>query len=198
MDSKVFQSVGVGVDRAALADMLTLSRLLSVPLAVWVTATRSLNTAMILVGLAWCSDYFDGRLARSAERKTRLSQWDLRADLWLAAGLGAGMGMAGYFSWWVIVPLAGFVFLGPLFLTNPSPMMVGLACLYTMFLWTLVSRGGWWWLPALYLLVLLAADWDRFRGVIMPALWRSLSALIPGERFRPKSMVLDDWVHRSD
>ena len=32
----------------------------------------------------------------------------------------------------------------------------------------------------------------------MPALWRSLWALIPGERFRPKSMVLDDWVRRSD
>ena len=194
MDGKVSHSGAISIDRADLADLLTFSRLLAAPLVAWLTATRSLNTTMVVVGLAWCSDFFDGRLARSARRETRLKEWDLRADLWLATGLGVGMGLAGYVSWWVIAPIAGFVFVGSLLLTNPSTTMVGLAVLYVMFLWNLVSRGGWWWLPALYLLVLLIADWERFREVILPALWRSLAALVPGERLRPRSMVLDDWA----
>ena len=185
---------GVGTDRANLADLLTLSRLLVTPLIAWLVAARSLDTAVVLLGFAWCTDILDGRLARAALRVTRLNGWDLRADAWLSAGLGVGLGLGGYFSWWIVAPVAGVAFVGSLLFTNPSPVMVGIGALSGMFLWTVLRQASLWWLPGVYLAALLLADWRRFWGVILPALWYSLMALAPGDRRRETSLVLDDWV----
>ena len=185
---------GVWIDRATLADLLTFSRLLSAPLLAWLVAVRSLDTAVVVVGLAWCTDFFDGRCARATPRDTRLKEWDLRADAWLAVGLGTGLGLGGYFSWWLVAPVAGLVFVGSLLFVNPAPVMVGIGYLSGMFLWAVLHRGSLWWLPGVYLSVLLVLNWRRFWGVIMPAFWRGLTVLGPGDRRRGTSLVLDDWV----
>ena len=185
---------GAGLDRADLADLLTFSRLLSTPFLAWLVSTRSLDAAIVFVGIAWCTDFFDGRLARTAPRATCLKQWDLRADAWLAAGLGVGLGLGGYFSWWIVAPVAGLLVVGSLLFTNPSSVMIGIGVLSAMFLWVVSDRARLWWLPGLYLAILLVLSWRRFSRVVMPALWYSLLAFLPGGRRRAKTLVLDDWV----
>ena len=185
---------GVGFDRANVADLLTFSRLLSAPVLAWLVGFRSLDTAIVVVGFAWCTDFLDGRFARSAPRDTRLKGWDLRADAWLAVGLGIGLGCGGYFSWWLMAPIAGLVFLGSVLLANPSSVMVGIGILSAMFLWAVLHNASLWWLPGVYVVALLVANWRRFWAVIMPALWRSLVVRAVGERGRGRGLVLDEWV----
>ena len=185
---------GVGLDRANVADLLTFSRLLSAPVLAWLVGFRSLDTAIVVVGFAWCTDFLDGRFARAAPRDTRLKGWDLRADAWLAVGLGIGLGCGGYFSWWLMAPIAGLVFLGSVLLANPSSVMVGIGILSAMFLWAVLHNASLWWLPGVYVVALLVANWSRFWAVIMPALWRSLVVRAVGERGRGRGLVLDEWV----
>ena len=193
MDGNIRQR-GVGFDRANVADLLTFSRLLSAPVLAWLVGFRSLNTAIVVVGFAWCTDFLDGRFARAAPRDTRLKGWDLRADAWMAVGLGVGLGYGGYFSWWLVAPLAGLVFLGSVLLANPSSVMVGIGILSAMFLWAVLDNASLWWLLGVYVVVLLVANWRRFWRVIMPALWRSLTVRAVGERGRGRGLVLDEWV----
>ena len=185
---------GVGIDRALVADLLTLSRLLSAPLLLWLVATSSLDVAVVVLGLAWCTDYFDGRFARSAPRETIFKEWDLRADAWLAVALGTGLGLSGLISWWVIAPVAIIVFVGSVLFANPAAIMVGTGYLFGVFLWSVTQWGGLNWLPAVYLVVALLANWKRFFGIILPALWNGLMVVVPGKRPRGRALVLDDWV----
>ena len=185
---------GVGIDRALVADLLTFSRLLSTPLLLWLVAIGSLDIAVVVLGFAWCTDYFDGRFARSARRETILKEWDLRTDAWLAAALGFGLGLSGLMSWWLLAPVAVVVFVGSILFTNPAAVMVGTGYLFGMFLWAVTQWGGLRWLPAAYVVVALLANWRRFFGVILPALWNALVAVVPGRRPRGEALVLDDWV----
>ena len=185
---------GVVIDHAAVADLLTFSRLLSAPLLAWLVANRYLDTAVVVLGLAWCSDFFDGRFARSADRDTILKEWDLRADSWVAVALGLGMGLGGYFSWWILGPVAVVVFVGSLVATNPSVVMMGTGYLLGVFVWAATQHGTLRWLPALYVVVALIAGWKRFFRVVLPVWMRGLRALLPGNQRRGSTMVLDDWL----
>lgn len=185
---------GVVIDRALVADLLTFSRLLSAPLLLWLVAIGSLDVAVVVLGFAWCTDFFDGRFARSAPRDTILKEWDLRADAWLAVALGAGLGLSGLISWWLLAPVAAVVFVGSVLFANPAAVMVGTGYLFGMFLWSVTQWGGLRWLPAVYLVVALVANWRRFFRIILPALWHGLVAVVPGKRVRGRALVLDDWV----
>ena len=185
---------GVVIDRAAFADLLTFSRLVTAPFLTWLVASRRLDTAAVVLGIAWCTDFFDGRFARSALRDTLLKDWDLRADAWLAFCLAAGLGLGGYFPWWHLGPVAVIVFVGSILFTNPSAVMLGTGYLFGVFLWVVTSRGNLWWLPAVYVVVGLIASWRRFFRVILPAFWHGLVALVPGERRRGSKLVVDDWA----
>lgn len=184
----------VAIDRAAVADLLTFSRLLSAPLLAWLVAKRHIDAAAVVVGLAWCSDFFDGRFARSAVRSTRLKEWDLRADSWVGVGLGLGLGLGGYFSWWILAPVVAVVFVGSLVFTNPSVVMVGTGYLFGVFLWAVIRHGTLRWLPAVYVVAALMVSWRRFFGVVLPVCWRGLKALVRGDRRRGSRLVLDDWL----
>lgn len=185
--------VGTGLDRADAADLLTLARLISAPIMLWLVSNRSLDAAVLLVVVAWWTDFLDGRLARKAHRETRLKDWDLRADAWLASAVGLGLGFAGYFSWWVVAPLAAVVLVMSVLLSNPAAVMVGVAVQYGMFLMATYLWSGLWWLGVLHVLVFLGAGWKRFWGVVMPAFWAGVAALVSG-RGRDRRLVLDDWV----
>lgn len=186
--------LGVVVDRAAVADLLTFSRLLSAPFLAWLVASRHVDGAAIVVGLAWCTDFFDGRLARSAVRDTILKEWDLRTDSWMAVALGVGMGLGGYFSWWVLGPVAAVVFVASVTFRNPSLVMVGTGYLFGAFLLAATQHGTLRWLPALYVVVALIAGRRRFFGVVLPAVWNGLTAVLPGHRSRGTTLVVDDWL----
>ena len=147
-----------------------------------------------MLGFAWCTDYFDGRFARSAPRETILKEWDLRADAWLAVALGVGLGLSGLISWWLLAPVAVVVFVGSVLFANPAPVMVGTGYLFGVFLWSVTQWGGLRWLPVTYLVVGLLANWRRFFRIVLPAFWYSLTALVPGKRPRSRTLVLDDGV----
>ena len=72
--------------------------------------------------------------------------------------------------------------------------MVGIGILSAMFLWAVLHNASLWWLPGVYVVALLVANWRRFWAVIMPALWRSLVVRAVGERGRGRGLVLDEWV----
>lgn len=186
--------LGVAIDRAAVADLLTFSRLLSAPLMAWLVANRYLDAAVLVLGLAWCTDFFDGRFARSAARDTILKEWDLRADSWVGVALGLGLGLGGYYSWWILAPVAVAVFVGSVLSTNPALVMVGTGYLLGIFVWGATQHGTLRWLPAVYVLVALIVSWKRFFGVVLPVLVRGLRAMVPGDHSRGSAMVLDDWL----
>ena len=182
------------IDHAAVADLLTFSRLLSAPLLAWLVAHRRIETALVVLGLAWCTDFFDGRFARSAGRDTRLKNWDLRADSWVGVGLGVGLMLGGYFSWWIVAPVAAVVFVGSLTFTNPAVVMMGTGYLFGSFLWAASHHGTLRWLPAVYVVVALIAGGRRFFGVVLPVWFRGLRAMLPGDCRRGAGLVLDDWL----
>lgn len=185
--------VGTGLDRADAADLLTLARLISAPIMLWLVSNRSLDAAVLLVVVAWWTDFLDGRLARKAHRETRLKDWDLRADAWLASAVGLGLGLAGYFSWWVVAPLAAVVLVVSVLLSNPSAVMVGVAAQYGMFFMATYLWADLWWLAVLHVVVFLVAGWRRFWDVVWRAFWAGLAGFVTGRR-RHRRLVLDDWA----
>ena len=185
--------IGTGLDRADVADLLTLARLLSAPIMLWLVSNRSLDVAVLLVVIAWWTDFLDGRLARKAGRETRLKDWDLRADAWLASAVGLGLGLAGYFAWWVAVPVAAVVLVMSVLLSNPAAVMVGVAAQYGMFIVAAYLWADLWWLVVLHVIVFLVAGWRRFWDVVWRAFWAGLAGLVSGRR-RHRRLVLDDWV----
>ena len=187
-------SVGTGLDRADVADLLTLARLLSAPIMLWLVSIRSLDAAILVTVIAWWTDFLDGRLARRADRESRLKDWDLRADVWLVSAIGLGLGLGGYFSWRITVPLAAVVLVMSVLLSNPAAVMAGVAVQYGMFILAIYLWADLWWLGVLHVLIFLGVGWKRFWGVVMPAFWAGLSAaLVPG-RGRHRRLVLDDWA----
>ena len=190
------------MDRAQLADLLTFSRLLAGPVLVALLAGRRLEAAALFLTLAWFTDFFDGRMARSSDRPTRLNGWDLRADAWLAAGLGIGLGLGGYLTWWLVGPLSLFVFAGAVLLTNPAPVMVGIGVLTGLMLLTFVTEGSWWWVPAGALLILFVPARKRFIHTILPALWAGVVSLTTGENpeaaTRGRRLTVDEWAPEPD
>lgn len=185
--------VGTGLDRADAADLLTLARLISAPIMLWLVSNRSLDAAVLVVVIAWWTDFLDGRLARKAHRETRLKDWDLRADAWLASAVGLGLGLAGYFSWWVVAPLAAVVLVVSVLLSNPSAVMVGVAAQYGMFFMATYLWADLWWLAVLHVVVFLVAGWRRFWDVVWRAFWAGLAGFVTGRR-RHRRLVLDDWA----
>lgn len=185
--------VGTGLDRADVADLLTLARLLSAPIMLWLVSIRSLDAAVLVAVIAWWTDFLDGRLARKADRETRLKDWDLRADAWLASAMGLGLGLAGYFSWRVAVPLAVVVLVMSVLLSNPAAVMVGVAAQYGMFIVAMYLWADLGWLGVLHVILFIGATWRRFLGVLLPAFWAGVVALVSGRR-RDRRLVLDDWA----
>ncbi len=184
---------GTGLDRADFADLLTLARLMSAPIMLWLVSIRSLDAAVLVAVIAWWTDFFDGRMARKADRESRLKDWDLRADAWLASAMGLGLGLAGYFSWWVAVTLGAAVLVMSVLLSNPAAVMVGVAVQYGMFIVAMYLWADLWWLGVLHVIVFVGASWKRFWGVLLPAFWAGAAAPVSGRR-RNRGLVVDDWA----
>jgi hypothetical protein len=181
--------------RALAADVLTSSRMLLAVVVAGAIGAGSLDWAAVLVPAAWLTDFFDGRLARSADRPTRLRAWDLRADTLLGIGIMVGMAWGGFMPWWTVPLLATAMAGATHVLGNPSPAMLLLGYVYAWFLWLmLVEAELLGWVPFATLPFLLVFDWHRFTKIILPAFFKGAAALFRGDRSATDEPVLDDWV----
>ena len=119
-----------------LPNLITLGRLLSVPLAVWLIIEARYGVAFWVFVGAGISDALDGYIAKRFDRRTRLGALlDPIADKALLVGVYVTLGIAGQLPHWLVILvvlrdvwiLAGFALiqattaprrLGPLFVSK--------------------------------------------------------------------------------
>ena len=83
---------------------LTILRLLSVPLTVWLMAMGEMKAAFWLFVAAGVTDAVDGAVARMFDAKSRLGMWlDPLADKVLLVSIYLTMGIAGHIPLWLVV-----------------------------------------------------------------------------------------------
>jgi cardiolipin synthase len=99
----------LGADSAALLEfsvpnLITLLRLLLVPLAVWLILAERYGTAFWVFVAAGASDALDGYIAKSFDQRTRLGALlDPAADKALLAGVYVTLGLAGQLPGWLVI-----------------------------------------------------------------------------------------------
>ena len=80
--------------RAVLADVLTGSRLILGVAAAGALVGDRVHLFSILLSVAWATDVFDGRLARSSGRRTLFGETDMLVDTWVGACVLVGLGLS--------------------------------------------------------------------------------------------------------
>ena len=173
---------------AWLADSLTLTRALLAPVLAVVLARGRLESAAVLLSIAWLSDFADGRVARAGRGRTLLGGFDLSADTLVGAGVLVGLAADGY----IPAPVAAAVLLvlggGFLVLRNEALSMALQAVGYGGFLWRLWTEGSAFvWSPVLTAAAIAVLDRRRFTGIVLPMFFggvRSALALRRGSGFR--------------
>jgi hypothetical protein len=180
--------------RALIADVLTAGRVLLAMLLAVAIATDSMPSAIVILIIAWLTDLFDGRLARSASAPTRLGDWDFRVDVALGVAILVGLTFSDIASPWLVVAAVATLAGLTIMTGNPAPAMLLLAFSYSWFLWLLLDRRpSLWWLPFAAIGFLLAIDWRRFFQVILPAFFRGMSTFTRTDQPDPDP-VLDRWA----
>lgn len=180
--------------RARTADVLTASRIGLAFAVMYSLATNTLDWAAGYIAIAWLTDFYDGRLARSTSYPTRLGNWDFRIDAILAGAILVGMALGGHSPSWLVL-LALLLGAMTVALSNPAPAMLFIAYAYAWFFWLLISQWPFAaWLPFAVLAFIAVTDWQRFVKVILPAFFKGLGALARGER-STIAPVLDRWAN---
>jgi cardiolipin synthase len=86
-----------------LPNLITLARLLSVPLTIWLILDTRYGTAFWVFVGAGISDALDGYIAKRFDRRTRLGALlDPAADKALLAGVYVTLGLAGQLPAWLV------------------------------------------------------------------------------------------------
>ena len=97
------QAVPVRLD-LNLPNLITLARLCSVPVAVWLIVEERYGAAFWLFVAAGVSDALDGYIAKRFDRRTRLgAMLDPAADKALLTGVYVTLGLAGQLPGWLVV-----------------------------------------------------------------------------------------------
>ncbi|HLY46641.1 MAG TPA: CDP-alcohol phosphatidyltransferase family protein [Stellaceae bacterium] len=87
-----------------LPNLITLARLVSVPVAVWLIFGEKYGAAFWLFVAAGLSDALDGYIAKRFDRRTRLGALlDPAADKALVAGVYLSLGLLGQLPAWLVV-----------------------------------------------------------------------------------------------
>jgi cardiolipin synthase (CMP-forming) len=87
-----------------LPNLITLARLLSVPLAIWLIVEAHYGVAFWVFVGAGVSDALDGYIAKRFDRRTRLGALlDPIADKALLAGVYITLGIAGQLPHWLVI-----------------------------------------------------------------------------------------------
>lgn len=148
------------------------------------TGRTTLGAAV--VGLAWLSDFLDGRAARASARPTSLGGFDLWADTLVGAGAVLGFVAAGWLPWAVgVVVVAGL--LGAFMLTrNEAMSMLLQATGYGLVLWRTWRDGLFGALSWLLAIIALIAVVNRrvFWERSLPTFLNGLADLLGSRRSR--------------
>jgi cardiolipin synthase len=87
-----------------LPNLITLARILSVPVVVWAIAAHEMLFAFLLFGAAGISDAVDGFLAKRFGMKSELGAYlDPLADKVLIVSIYVALGIAGYAPRWLVI-----------------------------------------------------------------------------------------------
>ncbi len=87
-----------------LANIITLGRLLSVPVVVWLIIDGAMMPAFVLFVIAGISDAVDGFLARRFNQHSELGSYlDPLADKALLVGVYVTLGHVGYLPAWLVI-----------------------------------------------------------------------------------------------
>jgi cardiolipin synthase (CMP-forming) len=87
----------------SLPNLITLARLCSVPIAIWLIVEERYGAAFWLFVAAGLSDALDGYIAKRFNRRTRLGAvLDPAADKALLAGVYLTLGLAGQLPTWLV------------------------------------------------------------------------------------------------
>ena len=88
----------------SIPNLITLARILSVPIVVWAIAAGEMKIAFILFLLAGLSDLVDGYLAKRFNMATELGAYlDPLADKALIVSIYVTMGIAGAIPRWLVI-----------------------------------------------------------------------------------------------
>ena len=174
--------------RAVLADILTGSRLaLGVAVAGALVADR-IHLFSILLTIAWASDVFDGRLARSSGRPTFFGEADMLVDTWVGACVLVGLALSGRAPLWLVI--IGIAVLGAVYLRtkNPAVSQVLQGIAYGAALWLIYrSEETTLAIPLGTLAVLLLIEYKKFFGKVLPMFFQGIAAIIKRERYEGPS-----------
>jgi len=125
-----------------LPNLITLARLLSVPLTIWLILDERYGAAFWVFVGAGVSDALDGYIAKRFDRRTRLGALlDPAADKALLAGVYVTLGLAGQLPAWLValVVLRDFVIVLGFFLMRATATPQQLGPLYISKVNTLVQ-----------------------------------------------------------
>ena len=95
-----------GAGRLSIPNLITLARILLVPVVVWAIASNQMLFAFLLFAAAGVSDAVDGFLAKRFDMKSELGAYlDPLADKVLIVSIYVALGIvercrAGWSSWW--------------------------------------------------------------------------------------------------
>jgi cardiolipin synthase len=157
-----------------VADGLTLVRVLLALVMLWVGLSlgrAALDTAAILLILAWATDLLDGPLARRAhcDRQTWIGDHDLEVDVALSLGLLAYLILGGY-----VAPLigAGYVVICGFLLWWSRSRHLAMAVQAPVYLILIYSAlryaFPYGWIVIGWILMSVLVTWPRFPKVIVP------------------------------
>jgi cardiolipin synthase len=88
----------------SLPNLITLARLLSVPIIIWLVLTDALTAALVLFALAGLSDAVDGFIAKRFDQESILgAMLDPIADKAMLVSLFVTLGLAHHLPAWIVI-----------------------------------------------------------------------------------------------
>jgi cardiolipin synthase len=95
---------GPGLRRLSIPNLITLARILLVPVVVWAIATGQMHLAFVLFLLAAISDAVDGFLAKRFGMKTEVGAFlDPLADKVLIVSIYVALGVSSTIPTWIVI-----------------------------------------------------------------------------------------------
>ncbi len=167
-----------------LPNLITLARLLSVPLTIWLIFNQRYGAAFWVFFGAGVSDALDGFIAKRFDRRTRLGALlDPAADKAMLAGVYVSLGLAGHLPHWLVglVVLRDFLIvlgfflvhataaqqLGPLYVSKVNTLMQIALVGFVLARLGLVIQTG----PATWLLIDAVAVTTVLSGFVYLVRW---------------------------
>ncbi len=159
-----------------IADALTISRaLLAIPLF-FAAGTGWLEPVAVMLVVAWWTDFFDGRLARSAPAQTRIGSWDPIVDAAVGTAVLGGLAISG--AGLPVTVAGGAVLALYLFGRNPAWCMLLQAIAYGVLFERLAGETPVLLaLPLVTAITILVLNRRRLFGELIPTFFSGIASV---------------------